>query len=152
MAMTRAKAKGRRDAGRYAGLPHTVMEHPDYVLLSGNAVRLLVELIKQFNGYNNGDLSAAFSTMRGRGVTRSKTTLAKLLRELERADFITCTRRARFLNPGARCALYALTWKPINECPGKDLEVNPTVTPPRAFSIKNNKKPSPFSDASGAKK
>jgi hypothetical protein len=31
--------------------------------------------------------------------------------------------------------LYAITWQPINECEGKDLEVRATSTPHRKFSL-----------------
>ncbi len=49
------------------------------------------------------------------------------------------TRQGFFMNPGGRCALYALTWLPIDECQGKKLEVNSTTTPPRKFSMEQNK-------------
>jgi len=45
------------------------------------------------------------------------------------------TRNGRFINPGARCALYALTWQPVDECIGKKLEISATKTPPRKFSV-----------------
>jgi hypothetical protein len=49
------------------------------------------------------------------------------------------TRQGIFMNPGGRCGLYALTWLPIDECQGKKLEINPTITPPRRFSMEQNK-------------
>lgn len=146
MAHSPEKSKGRKGSGRFAGIPHAVMHHPDYVALSANAVRLLLEMARQYNGHNNGDLSAPFSTMRKRGVVKSKTTLAKLLRELESKSFLICTRAWRLINPGGRCALFALTWLAIDECPGKDLEVKPTRTPPRTFTAAIIKMPCPVSD------
>lgn len=50
-----------------------------------------------------------------------------------------------FLNPGGRCVLYALTWRCIDYCPGKDLEVNPTTTPPLKLSMLNPRIPGPVS-------
>jgi len=44
MALSHGKAKGRKDAGRFAGVPHAVMRHPDYIELSSNAKVLLFEM------------------------------------------------------------------------------------------------------------
>jgi len=141
MATTPEKSKGRKGSGRFAGIPHAVMNHPDYIGLCNSARSLLMEFSRQYNGHNNGDLSAPFSIMRERGVVKSKTTLAKLLRTLEKRQFLIRTREWRFLNPGGRCALYALTWLVIDDCPGKGLEVKPTRTPPRAFTAEIIKMP-----------
>ena len=51
------------------------------------------------------------------------------------ANLIIKTREGKFQNPHSRCALYAITWQQIDECEGKDLEVRPTSTPPRKFSL-----------------
>ena len=148
MALTREKSKGRKGGGRFAGIPHSVMNHPDYLRLSANSVRLLLEMARQYNGHNNGDLTAAWTIMRERAF-KSKTTLAKLLRELEAKGFLICTRQWRFLNPGSRCALFALTWLAIDECPGKNLEVKATRTPPRLFTADIIKMPCPASVTTG---
>lgn len=150
MARTFEKTKSRKGGGRYAGIPHAVMNHPDYVALSPNAIRLLLEMAKQYNGHNNGDLSAAFSVLKHRGFG-SKTTLAKLLRELQERDILRCSRPWHFLNPGSQCALYALTWLNVDECPGKELELKPTRTPLRCFTAKIIKMPSPVSVTTGIK-
>lgn len=149
MAMTKGKTSGRSDKPRFAGIPHHVMKHPDWLRLSSSAVRLLLELARQYNGYNNGDLSAAWTLMKMRGFN-SQTTLKAALDCLLQHRFIIKTREGRFCNPGKQCALYALTWQPINECKGKNLEVGPTQAPPRAFSL-DGKKPSPESGAAFSK-
>ncbi len=142
-----AKSKSAKPAARYAGIPHSVMDHPDYIATSGNAIRLLLELSKQYNGYNNGDLHAAFSVMKKRGVAGSKTTLAKLLAELIGNGLIVRTREAWFGNPGSQCALYALTWQAIDDCKGKGLLTKPTRAPTRNFRAENIKAPCPVSEA-----
>ena len=142
MSRTREKAKGRKTRGAFAGIPKDVMDHPDYVDLSANARSLLFELAYQYNGRNNGNLTAAWTVMSKRGW-KSKTTLAKALKELLINEFALLTRTGIGLNPGKRCALYAVTWQPIDECIGKDLEVNPTTRPPRSFTAKIINLPSP---------
>lgn len=147
----RERNKGRMDApGGFTAIPHVVTDHPDYTNLSGNATKLLIEIARQTRKENNGDLHAAFSILKNRGFNSTKT-LSRCLDELLAAGLIVKTRDGRFCNPGSRCALYAVTWLPIDECPGKDLEVAPTRTPYRMFSVelKNiNENPIPQNGAS----
>jgi hypothetical protein len=121
---SRLSAKGRRENGKYAGIPHAVMEHQCYTTLSSKGIRLLLELARQYNGHNNGDLSAAWFLMQQRGW-RSRDTVDKAEKELEDHDLIMRTRQ------GGKnaCTLYALTWVAIDECKGK-LDVRSTNIPP----------------------
>ncbi len=141
MTRTRAKVKVRLDVGRHFIIPHSIMDHSDWQQLSPNAVCLLLELAKQYNGRNNGDLTAAWTIMKKRGFN-SQTTLNNALHCLIKWRYIVRTREGCFCNPGKRCALYALTWLPIHECKGKELEISPTTAPYRSFSLEI-KKPSP---------
>ena len=109
------------------------MDHADYRGLSGNAAKLLFELARQYRGHNNGDLTIAWKVLCERGF-RSKATIDRARDELLRANLIRYTRQGRFLNPGGRCALYALTWLCVDECPKADLELGPTTRPLRIFS------------------
>jgi predicted transcriptional regulator len=122
----------------FNGIPRVVMLTNDYRGLHGNAVKLLMALIHQYRGNNNGDLTAAFSVMQNWGF-KSKETVANALQALQDAGLIMRTRTGRFMNPGGVCALYAITWQPIDECPGKNLEVKSTRNPPRKFSMEKNK-------------
>jgi len=130
--------KGRGSS--FAGIDRQVLDHPDYINLSGGAVKVLTELVRQFKGRNNGDLTLAESVIKDRNLG-AKQSIKRYIDELIANDLIIRTRVGRFKNPGGICALYALTWQPINECGGK-LEVNPTTTPLRKFSLENNKTPS----------
>jgi len=131
-------AKKRRNAsatGSFAGIPHRLMETDDFKVLSGSALKVLMMLLYQFRGKNNGDLSATATMARKWGIG-SDQTLSKALKELQRANLIFQTRIGMFLNPGGRCALYALTWLSIDECNGK-LDCKPTATPLRKLSLEN---------------
>lgn len=118
------RAKGRRPAGRFAGIPHAIMDHPCFLTLSASGVRLLLEFARQYNGFNNGDLTAAWSLMRERGW-KSRDTLGRVTRELEDHGLTIRSRQ------GGRnkCNLYALTWVAIDDCKGK-LDVPSTRLPP----------------------
>ena len=123
---------------RYAGFPHVVLESQSYIALPARANKLLLDVVYQYNGRNNGDLTVAWGFMEKRGWS-SKDTLSKAVQDLVEAGLIMKTRTGRFMNPGARCDLYAVTWRAIDECPGKDLEVAAANTPPRKFSLERSK-------------
>ena len=114
MARTRLKEKGRRESGSFIAIPHAVIEHENFHVLSHAAVRLLVDLFGQYRGLNNGDLSASWTLMKKRGW-RSKSRLAAALAELEDRGFVVLTRQGG----RNRCSLYAVTWLPIQECNNK---------------------------------
>ncbi|KJS09373.1 MAG: hypothetical protein VR73_02760 [Gammaproteobacteria bacterium BRH_c0] len=132
-----AKQKERAPPGGFAGIPRIVMESSDYMHLSFKAKALLVELAYQYKGNNNGDLTAAPAVLKARGWKRAAT-ISTTVTELVDARLVIKTREGKFLNPGGRCALYAVTWQPVNECPGKNLDVPATITPPRKFSMERN--------------
>jgi hypothetical protein len=121
-----------KQTASFAGIPRVVMQCPDYINLSGNAVRLLNEMAYQFKGWNNGDLCPAWTLMKERGF-RSKSTLTKAIKALVAAEMILLTRQGQFIRNKA--GLYALTWALIDECSGKHLDESPTRIPPRNFSL-----------------
>lgn len=120
----RLRQKNRREGGRVAVLPHECMDHPNYIGLSIKARAVLMELIRQFNGYsNNGDLCLAEKLMRPRCLARN--TVERARDELEQRGWIVKTRQGSRDN---RPNLYALTFHPIHDCKGK-LDVSPTTAP-----------------------
>ena len=130
--------KGRFSTRDFNGIPRVVMLSEDYRRLPGNAVKLLMAMVHQYRGSNNGDLHAAYSVMSDWGFN-SKQTLSNALQVLLNAGLIMKTRQGRFTNPGGVCSLYAITWQPIDDCRGKQLEAKPTITPPRKFTMEQNK-------------
>lgn len=132
-----AKRKTRRDSdwgGRGAYMiPRLLGEHPDFTTMTGSELRVFMLLLSQYRGNNNGDLAATHSMMEERGGM-AKATLAASLQGLQERNLIVRTRTNMKGREGARCALYALTWLRIHECPGRQLEVGPTQAPIRALS------------------
>lgn len=121
---SRLKTKGRREGGSFVLFPHAVMDSPNWRRCSATAIKLLCDLARQYNGRNNGDLTAALSTLRPRGWS-SPETLTNAYRELLHYGLILLTRQGGM----HACSLYALTWQPIDECGGK-LDCNATSVPP----------------------
>jgi hypothetical protein len=123
----RQKTKGRRTSHTFAAKPHNIFRadcknkipSPASVL-SHKAAHLLDNLIAQYDGKNNGDLSAAPKIMKLYGWS-SQGSVYNALVELLGLGFIEQTRQGG----KNQCSLYAVTWLAIDECNGK-LDVNPT--------------------------
>ena len=104
-------------------MPHVVLRSASFSRLSGHAVKLLMDLVAQYKGDNNGDLCTAWTLMQKRGW-RSRDTLNKARRELLAGEWIMVARQGGRHKP----TLYALTFYAIDECGGK-LDVNATHSP-----------------------
>jgi hypothetical protein len=129
--MGKKTIKGRAKSRGFTGIPHHVQDSPAFRQTNGWDSRLLLDIARQYNGFNNGDLSATWKQMSELGW-KSKGTLDASLKNLERLGLIQRTRQGHRKS----CNLFALTWQPINECNGK-LEVAATKTPPNLWKNHN---------------
>lgn len=124
MARTRPRQTGRREKGTFFLVPHDVHDSDNYLDCSGNGIKLVNTLARQYNGKNNGDLCASWSYMLKRGW-KSPDTLDRATQEALHYGLIERTRQG-----GMRmCNLYALTWFAIDDCDGK-LDRPATLLPP----------------------
>lgn len=106
-----ARSSGQNLEGRFLKVPAVLMQQKKFRALSPYARMLLQEMMYDYRGFNNGDLSATWSIMHQRGF-RSRATLHKATKELLAAGLIVQTRQGGRNN----CSLYALTWRKIDEC------------------------------------
>ena len=113
-------------------LPHVVTNHPDYISLAPRAIKALIDVGRQYNGYNNGNLALTWKMAQGRGWT-SHDQFNKAMNELIDKDIIFKTRQGG----RNRCNLFALSWHPIDDCKGI-IDCLPTITPPRKWSLEKN--------------
>lgn len=88
---SRLREKGRKNSGTFANVPGHVLQSPEYSKLSAGAAKLMLDLMGQFNGYNNGKLTATWVYMRQRGWS-SQHTLKRKRDELLHARFAVITR------------------------------------------------------------
>jgi hypothetical protein len=104
-----------------------------YINLPDPAKALLLDIARQYNGSNNGDLCATLKTLKPRGWA-SNSKLWRALGTLLDSELLILTRQ------GGRhkCSLYALSWESIDECKGK-LDISSTKAPPRPLSIQRLK-------------
>lgn len=113
------RQKGRREAGSFVLIPHVVLDSPNYRRCSGTAIKLLIDLVRQYRGNNNGDLAP--SLVRDGPAHQAK---AKALRELVHYGLLVQTKHGGLGMP----SLYGLTWCAIDHCRNK-LEMGATVKP-----------------------
>ena len=118
--MGKANSKGMLPNGRGHGKAtffralHAIFDHPDYLALSKTSRAFLWDLSRQYNGHNNGNLSAAPAIMGPMGWDKNTTLRSR--RELERHGWIAITRLPRAKREPV---LYRLTWLDLNKWAGK---------------------------------
>jgi hypothetical protein len=112
------KFKGSKYSEPFVGIVRSVFESPSFPALNPHACKLLLELVGQYRGDNNGNLTVAWSVVSKRGW-KSRTTLWRSKRELIHAGFVYITRKGRM---PSTCELLALTWFPLDVSPKFDHE------------------------------
>jgi len=123
MALSRHKSK-KRGSHSFIQLPHYVLQSQAWTRLSGWETKWLLDLLAQYKGSNNGDLSMPWSYMSKRGW-HSRDTAARARSGLLKAGWIVITRKGWKKLP----TLYAVTLWGIDECNGKVEEETPAVAP-----------------------
>lgn len=131
MALSRQRGKGRREGGSFVPLPHFVLQSPEWAALDAWTVKLLLDLLANYKGHNNGDLALTWAQAKERGW-HSPGTLARAKQSAIDSGFVIQSRQ------GGRnlCSLYAVTFYAIDECKGK-LDIAPTRTAPATWRKQN---------------
>jgi len=102
----------KRIKGRFVGIPYHVANSPEFAELNGNETRLLVHLLLQYNGQNNGKLSTTLSLLRERGWSSSN--LYRAHKGLLEKGFLVVTLQG--WKQRGHPTLVAITWNGIDEC------------------------------------
>lgn len=116
----RSDSGGRQEKTLYAPIDFDVIDSPAFADLTGEEVRLLLIIARQWNGQNNGKLHATFGFCKKRGI-RSQTTLQKSIASLISHGFLVRT-RGHGIDPkdGKNIAAkYAITWKSLCDKPNR---------------------------------
>ena len=104
-----AQSKGRLESGGFCRIPYCVTDCENYQQLSGNAVKLLLDVTRQCRKFNNGRLVASWRFMRDKGW-RSPVTLRNSLLELLHYEFLVQTQ----VGGKNRYSLFGLGWLQID--------------------------------------
>jgi hypothetical protein len=101
-------------AGRFAGIPHAVMDSAAFMGASHHARSLLFELIRQHTGRNNGHFQLARTWLNARGWNSADVFQRAKAELIERQ--LAIKTRLGGLNAGPD--LWAITWLPISDYSG----------------------------------
>ncbi len=127
MASSYGKSKGRKaKPARYISIPSHALESDAGKSITGIEMRLLVHLLLQYNGRNNGNLSPTYSLMKDYDWS-STGTLHKARQGLEHKGFIVVTRQGTKVR--GNCTLVAITWNGIDDPIKKSYEDYVKVSP-----------------------
>lgn len=118
MAHTLERMKGRASHGNFIGVRRNVADSPAFLTSSPIARALYFDLRRQFNGHNNGDISAADGILGQYGWPH--TTIHKALKALIKHGLIVKTRQGGIASMSKVTTLYAFTDEAIaaNEAKG----------------------------------
>lgn len=111
------QGRSKRSKEPFIQISDLVLASEAYKDLSFSARSMLIEMVKYYNGRNNGYIFISKQVLGSRGF--SKNTATKALKELSSHGLIYMTKRGGNLNGG--CSWYAITWKPINRIEGQNL-------------------------------
>lgn len=104
--------------GRFLAFPHQVLDSAAFIRLSAPAVRLLIDIARQYAGTNNGKLLCTLSVLKKRGWN-SNDTLSRARKELEAAKLI---QKTRYESKPRRAAWWGLCWLPLDYDPLMDIK------------------------------
>lgn len=108
------KQNAEQVAGRFAALPHAVMDSTAFMGASYSARSLLLELVRQHTGKNNGHFQLATGWLKRRGWNSSDTVQRAKVEVITRQ--LAIKTRLGGLNAGPD--LWAVTWLPISDYAG----------------------------------
>ncbi|CUA99914.1 hypothetical protein [Thiomonas bhubaneswarensis] len=129
MAKRRRNAPTESVSGRYVPLPHSVLDSAAFQSCGHMAKALLLELMRQHNGANNGHIRLSRSWLAGRGWG-SVSSINAARDELLRNRLIVQTRHGGLRN-GSH--FYALTWLAVTDFAG--LDISPQQYHPGAYLL-----------------
>ncbi len=107
--MSRPTKKGRVSEPRHIRIYHRITGSRAWQAASGNAIKLLIAVMRLNNGENNGSLFMSVRT--GAAETGLSTkTVTKAFAELEDLGFLASTERGHFARKGGPATRWRLTW------------------------------------------
>jgi len=125
----------RKKKGRFIGIPYSIVTSNEFLTLRSPEVKLLVDLLVQYNGSNNGSLSPCHALLKNRGWASSS--LYRAYTSLLSKGFLVITRQGMKIRGMA--TMVAITWNGIDESKGFAYDSHISPSPVPLNSWRNNK-------------
>lgn len=120
------------DGGSAFVVPYTLLRHPNFTRLSPYGHKLIMDLARQYSGFNNGYLCCSWNLMKGEDFRwRSEVTLRLAMQELEHYRLIERTQQGGRNKPN----LHALTWRRVDAKKDHQLDTCATSKPSDAWKV-----------------
>jgi len=132
-----ARSVSQKTKERFIGIPYRIAISQQFADLRAPEIKLLVDILTQYNGKNNGRLSTCHALLKKRGWAPSS--LYRAYSNLVHAGFLVITRQG--WKQRGRPTLVAITWNGIDK-PGDikfDDEINPSSIPLRYWEKEKSK-------------
>ncbi|AGW92083.1 hypothetical protein N234_18777 [Ralstonia pickettii DTP0602] len=130
----------KRSTERFIGIPHWVMQSAAYRSCPHPARSLLLDIVMQYNGRNNGSLVACDKYLKPLGWLSSDV-IARAKDKLLKCGLLVETRKGQRPN---KAAWYALGWRPLDVKDGMDIN-------PRAYRTISQHEINTLTPSHGAK-
>ena len=114
----------KKQKGRFIGIPYPMARSDLFAKLSAPENKLILDLLLQYNGNNNGMLSPCYTLMKERGWAKSS--LHRAFNKLQHSGFLVVTRQG--WKRRGKPTLVAFTWLGIDE-PLNKVDYDEGVTP-----------------------
>jgi len=111
----------RTSEGQYVPLPYAQLKSDAWRSLSGNAVRVWLELHTRYHGGNNGKLTLSYAEA-GETLGMGKATVQRAYGELVAKGFLVLEHEGNWYN--RRAHEWRLTTKPMHRPKGRELPTN----------------------------
>jgi hypothetical protein len=122
---------------RYVGLGHYTLDSQAWAALSGAAVKLLLAVMRRYNGVNNGEI--AYSVREAQRIGLKRSAAAAAFDELIRLGFLAVERDSAFGVKTRMARLWRITSIPVGDKKAtKDfMRWQPGAAPPSKFKTQS---------------
>lgn len=135
--------KKHKKSERHIQIPHRILNDPQFIKLKQSAKGLMLDVLMQYNGKNNGDLQMTREYLMKQRGWRSAGTINTAKKALLKSGLVVETRSSFFGQSGKSCCRFAIAWLQSHYLDGVEL----THAKPPTWKPQEQKLPVQKSDA-----
>lgn len=125
--MAKSPEQLRKKYERHIQIPHRILEDPRFIALPPSALRLLLAVLMQFNGKNNGHMQMSRGYLKEKRDWHSAGTISNAKKALLESGLVIETQPKFFGRDGRACARFGIAWLQLHYMDGQLLT---TARPP----------------------
>lgn len=114
--MGKSKIEKRKE--QYLKIPYAVLSHHNFKLLSGNSVKILLEICLRHSGFNNGKIAISLDKLT-KNLNISRSTAQRSINQLLQTQFIVRPKKGYFT--GRKASEYGVTFLNSKDMPASNI-------------------------------